>query len=102
MRKRTRAGAQDAHLVRMGTLFDRYKNRLRAPEGSVILMFKEVVHDLYNIDIPKKYLRYSPDTHTLTVLGSGVLRQELQLRQEEILSHLQGRLGDKNIPKIIL
>lgn len=84
------------------SLFDKYKQQLVAPQGSVKKCFCEVVADLYGFDIPQKQLEYSVYSKTLTLKVSGPLKTELLLRKDEILVHLQGRLGPKSAPKIIL
>lgn len=83
-------------------LFAVYKNRLKAPEGSVIDAFVEVVSDVVGVDVPKEGIRYNPHTKTITITGRAVLRSEIQKRKIEIITHLKGRLGAKNAPETIL
>lgn len=89
-------------LKKLSSLFDKYKERLIAPEATVIDAFAEVVKDLLGFDIDKKKIRYSPASKTLSLVGSGALRSELKLHEKEILTHLTGRLGKKSVPLKIL
>lgn len=89
-------------LKKLSSLFDKYKERLIAPEASVINSFTEVVKDLLGFDIDKKKVRYSPSNRVLSLVGNGALRSELKLHEKEILTHLAGRLGKKSAPLKIL
>ncbi len=86
----------------LGSLFDKYKNQLRAPQGSVISAFCEVVEDLYGFSVPKTGVTYSVRNRTLSLRVSGPLKTEIQLKKKEILNHLKGRLGEKSAPTNIL
>jgi hypothetical protein len=88
--------------TKIGDLFEVYKKRLRAPEGSVTTAVSEVVHDLLGVTLDKKNLTYSPQTKILTIKASGMVKTEIMLRKEEILTHLKGRLGPKSAPSTIL
>lgn len=89
-------------LKKLSSLFDKYKERLVAPEASVIDAFVEVVKDLLGFDMDKEKIRYSPGSKTLSLVGSGALRSELKLHEKEILTHLTARLGNKSAPLKIL
>lgn len=89
-------------LTKLSSFFERYKKRLIAPEATVINEFLEVVEDLYGIKVPKEKIKYTPSSKTLTFVGSGALRSEIKIHKKEIMTHLKGRLGEKNAPKIIL
>lgn len=83
-------------------MFEKYKKTLVAPESSVIEVFLEVVEDVLGIKVKKDIVKYVPGTKTLSILGAGSLRSEVKMREEEILTHLKGRLGEKSAPKKIL
>ncbi|OIP76627.1 MAG: hypothetical protein AUK16_03320 [Parcubacteria group bacterium CG2_30_44_11] len=93
---------KERKLTAIGTLFEKYKRTLRAPQGVVIDAFIEVVNDLIGISIPKDRVRYSPGQKTLSLQVSGPLKTEIKLRETEILIHLKGRLGAPGAPKQIL
>ena len=89
-------------IKKVSSLFEKYKRVLIAPEGTVINAFIEVVEDLFGIKCSRSQLSYNPATKTLSLQGVGVLRSELKLREQEILNHLKGRLGEKGAPRLIL
>ena len=89
-------------VVKVGDLFAKYKNVLKAPEGSVKKAFVEVVADLLNLTIKESLLAYSPHTKVLTIKSGGPLKSELLLHKLEILAHLKGRLGAESAPKDII
>lgn len=89
-------------ITKLSTLFEKYKKVLKAPQGSVIDCFVEVVEDLLRIKIEKDKVTYTVHTKTLAVRVQGPLRNEIRLRKDEILSHMKGRLGEPSAPKEIL
>lgn len=97
-----RKSSDDRKLQPINSLFDKYKKTLKAPQGVVVEAFCEVVEDLFAITIPKDRVSYTPHTKTLSVAISGALKSEIKMRQEEILTHLKGRLGAQSAPKVIL
>ena len=86
----------------LSNLFEKYKKTLRAPQGSVVKVFCEVVEELYGWQIAREKVSYTPATKVLGVAVSGPLKTELKLKQTEILAHLKGRLGSDSAPKEIL
>lgn len=91
-----------SNVKKVGDLFEKYRRRLIAPEGSVIDAFIEVVEDLLSVKIKKSKVRYTPSSKTLSLVGPGALRSEIKLHEKEIIEHLKGRLGEKNAPRTIL
>ena len=89
-------------IKKVGDLFEKYKKTLKAPQGTVIEAFREVLSELLSIEISKDKVKYSPATKTLSVTQGGPLRSEIRLHQEEILAHMKGRLGEKSAPNKIL
>ena len=89
-------------LTKLSSLFDKYKQKLIAPEGTIINAFIEVVEDLYGFKIKKTQVQYSPSQKLLSIVGKGPLRSEVKLHEAEILNHLKGRLGPSNTPKKII
>ena len=86
------------NVKKVSDLFAKYKQRLVAPEASVINAFVEVVHDLTTLDINPKKVSYNPTTRILAINGGGPLKSEVKLHQKDILNHLKGRLGEKSAP----
>lgn len=89
-------------IKKLNSLFDKYKQTLKAPQGSVIQAFIEVVEDLLTIKVKKEQVTYSTTNKILTLKTGGPLKTEVQLHKKEILLHLKGRLGEKSAPKDIL
>ena len=97
-RKRTTWG----ETIKVGTLFEKYKQKLRAPESSVVEAFCEVVEELLQITVKPETVTYTPATRTLALAAAGPLKSEVKLREGEIITHLKGRLGVKNAPQVIV
>jgi len=89
-------------IIKLGTLFEKYKKILKAPQGIVTDCFREVVSELIKIDIPKENIKYTVHNKTLSVRVSGPLKSEIKLRSQEILTHMKGRLGAESAPSTIL
>lgn len=86
----------------INTLFEKYKNRLVAPQGSVKRAFCEVVYDLYGYTVKEDQLTYSVHTRILTLKIHSALKTELLLKKKEVMTHLKGRLGEKSAPTALL
>lgn len=89
-------------IKKVSDLFEKYRNTLIAPQRTVIATFIEVIEDVVGIKIPESSVVYTPSTKTLSVKSGGPIKSEIKLRQEEILAHIKGRLGEKNAPTTIL
>lgn len=88
-------------LIKVGSLFDKYKNILQPPQGTVLVEVVEVIHDVCGVALQKKYIKYSVATKTVSITAPSVLKQEVMRREGEILLHLRGRLGVKAPTKIL-
>ena len=84
---------------KLSSLFDKYKKTLKAPQGSVIKEFCEVVKDVLDIDLSKDKVSYVPNTRIISLKVGGPLKSEIMLHKKEILNHLKGRLGEHSAPK---
>lgn len=89
-------------ITKVSTLFEKYQKILKAPQGSVISCFKDVVSELIQIDIAKENITYNVFNKTLSVRAGGPLKSEIKLRKKEILNHMKGRLGEQSAPLDIL
>jgi hypothetical protein len=89
-------------IIKINTLFEKYKNVLRAPQSTVVDAFCEVVEELIGVPITSKNITYTVSSRTLSVRVSGPIRSEIRLHEGEILNHLKGRLGERNAPLRIL
>jgi hypothetical protein len=89
-------------LVKVNDLFEIYRKRLRAPEGSVKSVVIEVVSDLFGVTLTPAQIGYTPGSKILTIKAPGTIKTEMRLRKNEILAHLAGRLGEKSAPTEIV
>jgi protoporphyrinogen oxidase len=89
-------------IVRVSNLFDKYKKTLRAPQKTVINTFIEVVQELYGMTVRPDQCAYSPQSQTLTLRASGMLKTEVRLGKKHIINYMREKLGEKNAPKEIL
>lgn len=89
-------------ITKLSALFEKYKQTLRAPQGTVVDCFCEVVQDLVGVSVNKNDVSYSVHTQTLSLRVRGPLKSEIKLRKKEILTHMKGRLGAKSAPVEIL
>lgn len=88
-------------IIKVSTLFEKYKTILKAPQGTVVKQVIEVIEDLTTIRLSEKYIKYSVQSRTLTITAPSALKQELALHRDEIIIHLKARLGERNAPKLI-
>ena len=88
-------------ITKVSDLFEKYKTILKAPQGTVVKEFVEVVQDLLGFKIDRKYIKYSVTSKTISLTAPSALKQEISLHKNEIMLHLKARLGEKSAPKII-
>lgn len=89
-------------IKKLSDLFEKYKTTLKAPQGTVVECFREVVEDVIGIPVRKESIKYTVYSKTLSVSVSGPLKSEIKLHKEEILSHMKGRLGEQSAPSDII
>ena len=89
-------------IKRVSDLFEKYRKTLIAPQKTVIGAFVEVVDDVLGIKLKPESVRYAPGSKTLSVATHGPLKSEIRLHKDELITHLKGRLGEKNAPTTIL
>ena len=93
---------KERKLAHINSLFEKYKKTLKAPQGAVVEAFIEVVEDVLGVTLRKESIRYSVGSKTISLQISGPLKTEIKLHQDEILTHLRGRMGVQSAPKTIL
>ncbi|MDA8597123.1 hypothetical protein N9L26_02165 [Candidatus Pacebacteria bacterium] len=89
-------------ITKVSDLFAKYRNTLKAPEGSVIKEFCAVVEEVLDINVAKEQVAYSPYNKTLAIKKNGPLKTEIKLHEAELIAHLKGRLGEKTAPQTII
>ncbi|MEM9336753.1 MAG: hypothetical protein AAGA35_02785 [Patescibacteria group bacterium] len=82
-------------LKKVSDLFDKYKQILIPPQKTVEKAFTEVVEEVLEITIDQKLVSYTPSTNTIGLTVPSVIKQEIKLHQQEVLTHVVGRLGDR-------
>lgn len=93
---------RDGELKKMSSLFALYKDRLKAPQKSVIDASVEVVRDLTQISLNPARCTYTVSTRTFASNAPSLVRQELARHEADIISQLKVRLGEKSAPHRIL
>ncbi len=63
-------------IIKVGDLFEKYKNVLRAPQSSVIKEVIEVIAELTGVTLSPKYLKYAVHSTTVSITAPAILKQE--------------------------
>ena len=88
--------------VKISDLFKKYTNVLKAPQGTVVKNFIEVIEDLFNVTLRADQCSYSVASRTLSLRISGTLKTEIMLQKKKVIQHMTQRLGEKSSLKEIL
>lgn len=83
-------------------LFSKYKLLLTPPQKTVEMEVIRVVGELVGLRLSEQQVTYTVSTRTVLLQVSGMIKQEVKIKQVEILSELKKRLGEKNAPTHIL
>ena len=89
-------------ITHVSKLFEKYMKTIKAPQGTVVKEFVDLVDDLCQIKIKPEQCTYSVATKTMKLTVSGMVKTEILLRKKEVLAHMKGRLGEKGAPTEIL
>ncbi len=92
---------RDGELKKMGSLFAIYKDRLKAPQKTVIDAVVEVVAERTGITLNRQRCTYTVSTKTFCSNAPALVRQELARHETVIITELTARLGDKSAPRRI-
>lgn len=92
----------NGEVVAIGSLFEKYKKILRAPQASVVNEMVVIIHEVTNITLTPKQLSFTVSSRTLTVHAPSIVRQEVKFHEQTILKHAVAKLGTKNAPHVIL
>ena len=91
----------EPQLRSMNDLLSRYKERLQPPQKTVETAVIEVIYDVLAIELQSTHVTYTPNNKQVFLRVSGVVKTEVLLQKEAILTHLRGRLGVHNSPQDI-
>lgn len=89
-------------IVAIKDLFSKYKNTLIAPQQSVEIEALRVVGELLGLTLNEGQVKYTVSTKTISFQVPSIIKQEIKLKQGEILHELKKRLGPKNSPDSLL
>jgi hypothetical protein len=88
-------------LIKVGSLFDKYKHILEPPQSIVIKEVVSVVNNVCGVVLTDKYITYSVHNKTIAITAPSIVKQEILRKKDTILIHLKGRLG-KKAPQYII
>jgi hypothetical protein len=96
MRKRS------GELQKIGSLFDLYKDKFRAPQKSVIDVVVVVIFEVTGITLDSDRCTYKVSTRILATNAPALIKHEISRYEAEILDHCRGRLGVDSAPQRII
>lgn len=70
-------------------------SKLQAPERIVVVSVQQVLHEMYQYNIPKECVRVGSDWVTLSM--PSVLRQEVFKNKTEVIARINAQLGSQRI-----
>lgn len=89
-------------IIRVSDLFKKYTNLLKAPQGTIVNTFIDVVYELLGVRIEKEHCTYTVSSKTLTTRLPGMIKSEIKIQKKEILKRMSEKLGAKSAPIEIL
>lgn len=98
---RRRVGRTDKPPIALKDLFSKYRQILRAPQGTVIKSFVEVVSNDYALPLKAEHVSYTVRDRILFLTCPGVLKQEILLHKSAILQRLTAVFSEHSAPKDI-
>jgi hypothetical protein len=101
--RRRKNGEEKYHgAVQISTLFEKYKRRLRPPQGVVVSAFCAVVLSELGVTLPPTHVCYSAHSRILSVTTFGPQKTEILLRRTHILTLCRDILGELGSPQHIV
>lgn len=86
----------------MKDLFKKYRNTLIAPQKTIEMEMIKVVGEVVGITLKESQVAYTVSTRTVSVVASGMIKQEIKIKNKLILAELKKHLGVKGCPLQIL
>jgi hypothetical protein len=83
-------------------LFLRHKERLTAPEATVVRECIVVVREATGLTLTPNQVLYKVPSKTLHFLVPGPIKTEIKIKQRVILDTLRSRLGERAAPTTII
>lgn len=88
--------------VAIGTLFEKYKKRLRPPQGVVVSTFCAVAETELGVTLTPAQVRYNVHSRLLCVTAGGPQKSEILFNKARILELCLDVLGPLGAPKAIV
>ncbi len=85
----------------IGDLFEKYKMRFKAPQGSVETEAIIVIESVTGFALKKEQVVYTVSTKTLSLQVPSILKTEILFKKEPILAALQKNLGKESSPQVL-
>ena len=89
-------------IVAIKDLFEKYRKTLQAPQKTVELEGIRVIGELTKITLREDQIEYTVNTRVLFIKAPSLIKQEVKMKNNAILSELKKRLGAKSAPQTIL
>ena len=89
------------HATSIKDLFLVYKQRLRAPQRSVVKEVVAVVQEILPITVSESLFTYQTHSRTVVIKAPSVVRTEILRHKKDILQRLEQRLGKQSTPTTI-
>lgn len=87
---------------KINELFSVYKNRLIPPQSSVENEVLIVIKEILGFRLRKNEVEYRVVSRTLSIKASSIIKQEIKIKENEVLFELKNRLGERSCPKSIV
>ena len=85
-------------VVAVKDLFAKYRTTLIAPQKTVELEMVRAVGEVCGFTLKEEQVSYTVSTKTISLRAPAVLRQEIKLKEKDLLKVLAGVLGKKSAP----
>jgi hypothetical protein len=89
-------------LVKVESLFERYRKTLKAPQSSVEKIARTVIYKQTGYNLSSTQVSYTVATRTLHLRVPSLLRQHILLKQREILTVVETLLPTGSAPETLL
>jgi hypothetical protein len=89
-------------IVAVKDLFEKYRKTLQAPQKTVEVEAIRVIGELTHITLKEHQVLYTVSSRVLAINAPSLMKQEIKMKQAEVLSELKKRLGVKNSPQTVL
>jgi hypothetical protein len=89
-------------IVAVKDLFLKYRQTLQAPQKTVELEAIKVIGEITSIKLTEHQMEYTVSSKTLFVNAPSMIKQEIRLKNKQILEALKNNLGIKSAPKTLI